>query len=119
MRYGIVINMDYDNHPYEVASKLFEEIRSGLLRHGFRQDGRTFTTELTTEEACALARQVVDDVAAFEEYRGKDVYNYMREFYGFEMTNVVNLLVPGAGAIGVTEVDETALDEIVLQSDKT
>lgn len=112
MRYGIVINMDYDNHPYEVSHRLFQEMRDGLLRHGFRQDGRTFTIDLPAEDARALARKVVDDVAVFEEYHYKDVYSYMKEFYGFEMVHVVNLLVPGGDEISVTELDGVPMDDL-------
>lgn len=117
MRYGIVINMDYDTHPYEVSNRLFEEIRDGLLRHGFRQDGRTFTIELPAAEACALARRVVDDVAAYEQYHHKDIYNYMKEFYGFEMARVVNLLVPG-NEISVTELEGMQVEDLLPQQNK-
>lgn len=113
MRYGIVVNMDYDNHPYEVVNPLFEEIRDGLLRHGFRQDGRHFSIELPAAAACALARKVVDEVASFEEHHHKNLYNYMKEFFGFETADVVNLLVPGVNEINVIELDEARVEDLL------
>ncbi len=119
MRYGIVINMDYDTHPYEISNRLFEEIRDGLLRHGFRQDGRTFTIDLPAAEACAVARRVVDGVATYEQYHHKDIFNYMKEFYGFEMTNIVNLLVPGGSEISVTELESLPPEAFGSKPDKS
>lgn len=118
MRYGIVINMDYDSHPYEAANLVFEEIRELLLQRGFRQDGRIFSIDLPGEEACALARAAVDEVNDYEEHRDKDLYTCMREFYGFEIANVVNLLVPGVGEIRVAELDVVP-DNIKLATDQS
>ena len=106
MRYYIVVNMDYDTNPQDDVNRLFEEIRLGLVSRGFRQDGRIFGIGLPAEEACALARQVVEEVAAAEKFLPKNLYSYMKDFYGFQKINVVNLLVPGEAGISVTELDE-------------
>lgn len=111
MRYAIVINLDYDSHPYDEVTRLFEEIREGMLRHGFRMDGRIFTINLPADEAGKLARQVIEDIDAYESYHGKQVYSYIKDFYGFDMSLTTNLLLPASDEISVTELD---MDETEL-----
>lgn len=118
MRYGVVVNMDYTSNPYEEASQLFADIEQGLLRHGFRREGRVFTNNLPPAETFALARQVLDEVSELQQHQGKDLFHYIKEFFGFEIVNVVNLLLPDSSDISVTELDETALEDIMLTSDK-
>lgn len=109
MRYGIVINLDYETSSRDVVIKLYDEIKEGMLRHGFRPDGRLFTINLPGEEACALARQVIEDLAAYKEYNNEHVYSHIKDFYGFDISNVTNLLLPPSGDISVTELDASEL----------
>jgi len=117
MRYGVVINMDYGNNSYEETSMLFDDIEKALLRHGFRREGRVFTTDLPPAQTYTLARKVLDEVADKEQHRHKDLFHFIKEFYGFEIVNVVNLLLPDTSEISVTELDSTALEDIMLKGD--
>lgn len=103
MRYGIAINFDYENHPYETVRRIFAEVQDAMLSHGFRQDGRVFTIELPAREACELARQVVEEV---EAANATETYSYIKEFYGFDFSEPVNLLLPPTDDIRVEELGD-------------
>lgn len=103
MRYAIVINLDYDSHPYESCKALWEEIRAGMLRAGFRQEGRLFTTGMPESEACDTAITVIDALEEHRDFYDKRVYLYLKEFYGFRLDCTVNLLLPPTDSIEVEE----------------
>jgi len=103
MRYGIAIAFDYENHPYETVRRVFTQVQASMLRHGFRQDGRVFTIELPAREACELARTAVGVV---EAENGTEAYGYIKEFYGFDFSDPINLLLPPTEDIRVEELGE-------------
>ncbi len=103
MRYGIMINLDYENHDDEIVISLFQRIRQSLESHGFRLDGRVFTTSLAEDEATALARLVLDELEARQAMSGTSIYAYIKTFYGFDIGRVKNLLLPDANAVAVEE----------------
>lgn len=94
MRYAIVINLDYDSNTYEECRTIWEDIRRFMVDAGFRIEGRLFTTTLDGLEACDVARSVIDQVNELPEYTETDIYNFMKEFYGYDHTRTVNLLLP-------------------------
>ncbi len=104
MPYGIVINLDYEEHPQEICRFLWYEIKERMLSAGFRMDGRTFVINLGEQEACELARKTIDSIEDHLEYHHKHLPKYIREFYGFPIESRTNLLVPPASAIEVTDI---------------
>ena len=94
MAYAIVINLDYDNHPPEICSELWNVIKLGMLQAGFQCQGRTFTTNLTEKQACERAQRVIDDLEEHLEYHSKHLYGFMKDFYGYDTAATTNLLVP-------------------------
>jgi hypothetical protein len=114
MRYAINLNLDYDTHPFETVRSLFREVRANLIAAGFRRDGRLFTIDLPGPEARALARQVLETSAREGGYG--EVYPYVKEFYGFDFEQAVNLLLPSAGAISVEELGEVTDFEVIQLS---
>lgn len=101
MRYAISLNLDYATQPYRKVTLLFRQLRSALMEAGFRCDGRLFTIDLPGSEARALARRVLEQTAL--EGGFGEVYLYVKEFYGFDFDQTVNLLLPSAAAIKVEE----------------
>ncbi len=103
MRYGIIINLDYENHSYDICHILWTALRDGLLEVGFRQEGRIFTIDMPGEKACDLAKHVVDRVE--ERLIGLDdhIHDYWKEFYGVDLVHTVNLLLPTTDGIEVDE----------------
>ncbi|HEC29117.1 MAG TPA: hypothetical protein ENI65_05980 [Gammaproteobacteria bacterium] len=91
MRYGIMINLDYESQLYDDCGRVWRAIRDAMLAAGFRIEGRLFTIEMTAPEACAIARSVVDGV---DLEPGEDVFAFLKEFYGYDNSETVNLLLP-------------------------
>lgn len=103
MPYAIVINLDYENHPPEICSELWNVIKLGMLSSGFQCDGRRFTISMAESVACERARQVIDDIEDHLEYHRKHLYRFMKDFYGYDTEATRNLLVPRAETIKVRE----------------
>lgn len=113
MRYGIVINLDYENHPYKTVKSVYEVIEATMLTAGFRRDGRLFTIDMEPQAACDLARKTMDELAERTEVPGGDLYLYVKEFYGFDLSKATNLLVPSSDDIGVLELEDLEDVEII------
>ena len=94
MAYAIVINLDYENHPSEICSELWNVIKYGMLQAGFKCDGRTFTANVTEKEACERAKKVIDDLEEHLEYHSKHLSRFLKDFYGYDKAATTNLLVP-------------------------
>jgi len=94
MPYAIVINLDYENHPPELCSELWNVIKLGMLQAGFQSDGRRFISHLPERRACSRARRVIDDIEDHLEFHRKHLYRFMRDFYGYDTAATTNLLVP-------------------------
>jgi len=109
MRFAILINLDYQNYSYELCRFLWNEIRVKMVNAGFLLDGRIFTIGRPPIEASARAREVIESMNEdmedydYPEFYGKDIYSFIKEFYGFDLSNTVNLLLPPVGHIQVVE----------------
>jgi len=103
MTYAIVVNMDYENNPPQVCGELWEELKSRMLAAGFNRDGRTFTTSLPEKEATHLARRVMAELEEQLEQSDRDVYRYLRDFYGYDLAYTTNLMLPPTEEIEVQE----------------
>lgn len=101
MPYAIVINLDYESHPPELCSELWNVIKLGMLQAGFVCDGRRFISALPERMACSRARRVIDDIEDHLEFHRKHLYRFMRDFYGYDTAATTNLLVPGFEQIEV------------------
>lgn len=102
MRYGIMINLDYDSYPYDDCRDIWNQIRNSMVEAGFRIEGRLFTIAVSGEEACKLAKAVLDEVNQ-DMLPNKDLYVFLKEFYGYDHTATVNLLLPPAEGLEVLE----------------
>jgi hypothetical protein len=94
MRYAIVINLDYDTNDEEQCQRIWYKLRQRMVEAGFRLEGRLFTIAQSEADACELARGVVDDMDSDPLVEGVGIYNFLKEFYGYDHTRSVNLLVP-------------------------
>jgi hypothetical protein len=102
MRYAIVINIDYETYYHEDCRFVWKKIREGMIEAGFVSDHRLFTINAKSEEeACELARKVIDRLNRSREIHGIDIYSYLKEFYGYDHSEAVNLLVPATEHIQV------------------
>jgi len=102
MRYGIMINLDYDTNPYDECRNVWQAIRNGMVEAGFRIEGRLFTIQMPVEEASALARTVIDSINQNVVVE-RDIYTYLKEFYGYDHSQTVNLLLPSTDNFDLQE----------------
>ena len=115
MRYDIIINLDYENHSPVQLRGLFAEIHQGMMDAGFVMDGRRFTIDIPAAEAQSLARQVIDALERQHLAQGTSIIPMIREFFGFEPNNSINLLLPPTEEIHVEELaDIEGLDVVNL-----
>ena len=103
MRFAIVINLDYDTNPEEICRRLWIEIRDAMMDAGFRLEGRLFTIEESEEVACDLARDIIERLNGSDFMVDQDIYNFLKEFYGYDHSRTVNLLLPPTTEIRLDE----------------
>jgi len=95
MRYAIVINLDYNSYPEQECLKIWALIRERMVNSGFRLEGRLFTAEMSEEEACKVSREAMDEINKDPRFEGKsDIVNYIKDFYCYNHSDTVNLLLP-------------------------
>jgi len=102
MRYGIMINLDYDTHPYAECRDIWLAIRNAMVDSGFRIEGRLFTINMPVEEAGKFACSIIDEVNQ-SIMPDHDIYSFLKEFYGYDHTQTVNLLLPSTDNIDLQE----------------
>lgn len=105
MRYVVIINLDYQNHEQDKLQDLFAAVSTAMQEKGFIVDGRRFTIDADPDEAQHLARSVIDEVEQLYNNRGESIYAFIKEFFGFEVENAVNLLLPPDNDIQVSELE--------------
>lgn len=104
VRYAVVVNLDYETHPAEQCRLLWDEIESHMVAAGFRCDGRIFTIDLPEAEAAQRARAVIESLEMpHRDFYHKRIYNYLRDFYGFDLACTTNLMLPPADQIEIEE----------------
>ncbi|OOZ39977.1 hypothetical protein BOW53_09375 [Solemya pervernicosa gill symbiont] len=104
MHYAIVINLDYENYPYQQCSELWGEIKQRMMNVGFRNDGRLFKTTLGADQACEVAREVIESIEAdYPIYQDSLLNDYIKEFYGYDHGSSTNLLLPPVAGIMINE----------------
>ncbi|NIR28494.1 MAG: hypothetical protein GWN84_04040 [Gammaproteobacteria bacterium] len=107
-RYAVVINLDYERYPDRQCSLLWREIEVRMVAAGFRCDGRIFTIDRPADEACRLAREAIESVEAHLDFHRRRIYNYLREFYGFDLACATDLTLPPAEGIELEEPGPTS-----------
>jgi len=94
MAYAIVINLDYVNHSTATCKEIWDVIVEQFVRHGFRRDGRIFTINEDKTTATQMARDIIDGIESHQNFEDKRIFNYMKDFYGFDLGKTANLLLP-------------------------
>lgn len=103
MRYAVVINLDYDSNAATDCHRVWDLIRRQMQDAGFRLEGRVFTTELSSDEACDAARTVMNRLDEHPDLSPNGVFLFLKEFYGYDHGHSVNLLLPPTGNIELIE----------------
>lgn len=104
MKVAILITLEYEYAPYEETYFLWTEIHEKMLNAGFEYAGRLFVIDVEKAgQAYKLARATIEsmeDHIAFDERR---LHKHLKVFYGFEIEDAVNLLLPSVDNIEVNE----------------
>jgi len=103
MRYAIMINLDYESNGYDECHELWTLITQRMVEAGFRLEGRLFTIEMPPSEACEHARRIIEEVNRSLGSVDRDVFTYLKEFYGYDHTRTVNLLLPSSENFEIRE----------------
>ena len=106
MPYAIVVNLDYETHPEHIVQELWNMIKVQMMEAGFSRAGRRFTIELPEDEATALARKVMQEIRIHAKFHHKNIYDYLKDFYGYDLSEVTNLLMPPVENIEVEDVSD-------------
>lgn len=94
MSYAIVINLDYLSHQKKDCNFVWNLIKKDMLNAGFILDKRLLVSKSTQNEACHVARNVIEQLNSSKKMQGVDVYSYLKDFYGYDHSDSVNLLLP-------------------------
>lgn len=113
MRQAIVINLDYGSLPYEKCHSVWNKIASNMTAAGFRPEGRLFTIGKQRGEAFQLARDVIDRMEEQRDFYEKEIHLYLKEFYGFDMEDSVNLMLPPMESF---EINESRISGVVVDN---
>lgn len=103
MRYAITINLDYQSNPADECRDVWGVLKDNMISAGFRNEGRLFTISMTEHDACDRARLVVESMVGHPSLNGKDVYLFLKDFYGFGTGGMTNLLLPPSEGIQIDE----------------
>lgn len=94
MKYAIVINLDYSSFHQEDCRFVWNAIKEGMSEAGFVIDKRLLIINLDEDEACDRARSVIAKLNRSKRLKGIDIYSYLKDFYAYDHSNSVNLLIP-------------------------
>lgn len=103
MSYAIVINLDYVSQAKENCAYVWKIIKQNMINSGFILDKRLLISKKTKLEACQAAREVINNLNTCNQLNGIDVYSYLKDFYGYDHSNSVNLLLPDEDGIIVED----------------
>jgi hypothetical protein len=82
---------------------LWGQISEKMTTAGFRHEGRLFTIGLPRKEAYSLARDVIDEMEDDRDFYEKEIHLYLKDFYGFDLEDSVNLMLPPSDSIKLHE----------------
>ncbi len=99
MSYAVVINLDYTSFHFEDCNFVWNAIKENMMEAGFVLDKRLLVSKGEEEQVCRTARDVIDDLNRSKELKGIDIYSYLKEFYAYDHSDAVNLLLPEKNAI--------------------
>lgn len=103
MAYAIIINLDHENYTEDVCAKLWGAIKARMVASGFHRDGRRFLINEAESDASSKARMVVESLDDLLEHRHEHIFDYLKDFYGYDTDSVTNFLLPATDGLVVQE----------------
>jgi len=106
MTYAVVVNLDYETQPDALVKEMWGVIKQYMLAAGFHRAGRRFTIDLPEDQACEVARKVMAAIELDAKFHDQRVYDFLKDFYGYDLDSVTNLLMPPVDSIVVKDVSD-------------
>ena len=104
MQVAILITLEYEHAPYEENHFIWTEIHGIMLKAGFGYANRLFVINVDkADQAYKLARSTIESMENHLPFCERRLHRYIKDFYGFEFKDAVNLLLPCADDIEVDE----------------
>ena len=95
MRVAILLTLDYEHVPYEESHFIWTEIYEKMLNAGFKYTSRLFVIDVEKiGQAYKLARATIESMEDHIPFEERRLHRYIKDFYGFEFEEAVNLLLP-------------------------
>ena len=94
MSYAIVINLDYTSYHPQDCNMVWTAIRDTMIEAGFILDKRLLVSKQPKQLACEAARHVIEQLNRSKAVGGIDIYSYLKDFYGYDHSQSINLLLP-------------------------
>lgn len=107
--YTIQIDLNYQDNPESDCREMWTSIRQAMENAGFHLRGRRFFIDASPNEAIEWSKEAMESL----EVDGKGAYHYIKEFYGYRIEDVVNILTPSDSGIEVEEVDGDDIDQYI------
>ncbi len=104
MQVAILITLEYQHPPYEENHFIWTEIYEMMLKAGFSYTSRLFVINVDkADQAYNLARATIESMEEHLPFDERRLHRHIKDFYGFEFKDAVNLLLPCADNIEVDE----------------
>lgn len=99
-----MITLEYEHAPYEENHFLWTEIHEAMLNAGFSYTSRLFVISVDkVDQAYILAHATIESMEDHVPFDERRLHHHIKDFYGFEFNDAVNLLLPCVNNIEVDE----------------
>lgn len=109
--YTIQIDLNYQDNPENECREMWGYIRDAMEEAGFHLRGRRFFIDASPSEAIEWSKEAIDNLESQKEVAGKRAYHFIKEFFGYRIEDVFNVLTPADSGIEVEEVDRDDMDQ--------
>ena len=110
--FAIHINLNYEVYSKAACLEIWENITEVMVNAGFQLRGRRFFINEPPATAIALAKEAIDSLEQHYDFENKRIYRFIREFFGYQVETVINILTPASDAVEINEINEINDDEL-------
>jgi hypothetical protein len=105
MNTAIVINLNYEQCGQDLCTRYWHQIEDVMEAAGFIKNNRMFLSNLQQDEAFEVARWLIGQMEEHSKANRFSLIQSIREFYGLDYRQLVNLLTPPKQLIEVDFID--------------
>jgi len=105
MNTAIVINLNYEQCGQDLCSNYWHLIEDVMESAGFVKNNRMFLSNLPQDEAFEVARWIIGQIDEHSRTNRYSLIQSIRDFYGLDYRQLVNLMTPPKQSIVVDFID--------------